>query len=366
VAKEWSDSYKGKFDQGWDVFREEVFARQKKLGVVPANAVLPDRNPDIKAWDKLSSDEKKLYARFMEVYAGYLTYTDHEISRLVNHLRDIKQLDNTLIFVLIGDNGASKEGTLNGDIDRSIIINPLPEAENIKYNLSKIGEIGTPNAIEGNYPLGWAQAANTPFKFWKTDANSEGGTHNPLIVYYPKGIKDKGAVRSQYSHVIDILPTTLELTGVKAPEKIRGIKQDAIQGTSLAYSINDAKAASRHTTQHYYIFGSRSIYQDGWKAGLPHPNSFITGNARSNKALDEAAWELYNLNEDYTERVDLAKKNPKKLAELKSLFEKQATKYQLYPLITWDDVLNGRIHRTKGAKTLADLVEESHNQAGGK
>lgn len=360
VAKEWSDLYRGKFDKGWDAYRQEVFERQKKLGVIPANAVLPDRNPDIKAWDTLSSDEKRLYARFMEVYAGYLTYTDHEIGRLVSHLKDIGQLDNTLIFVAVGDNGASKEGSLNGDIDRSIISKPLPEEENIKYNLAKIDAIGTPDAIEGNYPLGWAQAANTPFKYWKTDSNSEGGTHNPLIVYYPKKIEDKGGVRGQYGHVIDVLPTTLDLIGIKAPDKIRGIAQDAIQGTSLAYSIDDAKAASRHTTQHYYIFGSRAIYQDGWKAALPYPNTFITGNAKSNKPFDENAWELYNLNEDYTERVDLAKKNPEKLAELKALFEEQAKKYQLYPLITWDDVLNGRIHRTKGAKSLADLVEDSH------
>ena len=251
VAKEWSDQYKGKFDKGWDAFRDEVFANQKKQGIIPVNTILPDRNPNIKEWNKLPGDEQKLYARFMEVYAGYLTYTDNQISRVVNHLKQINQLDNTLIFVLIGDNGASKEGTLNGDVDRPIFGSKATEEENIKYNLNKIGEIGTPSAIEGNYPLGWAQAANTPFKFWKQDANSEGGTRNPLIVFYPKGVKEKGGIRTQYSHVIDILPTTLELTGVKAPLQIKGIKQENIQGTSLAYSINDAKAATKHTTQYY-------------------------------------------------------------------------------------------------------------------
>jgi arylsulfatase A-like enzyme len=165
VDKFWSDQYKGKFDKGWDAFREEVFARQKKLGVIPANAILPERNPNIKAWNKLSADERKLYARFMEVYAGYLSYTDYQISRVINHLKEIKQLDNTAVFVLIGDNGASKEGSLNGDIDRSIFTSKGSEEENIQYNLSKIGEIGTGSATEGNYPLGWAQAANTPFKF---------------------------------------------------------------------------------------------------------------------------------------------------------------------------------------------------------
>jgi arylsulfatase len=361
VAEEWSNLYKGKFDDGWDAYREKVFSRQKQLGIIPANSILPARNPDIKAWNKLSSDEKKLYARFMEVYAGYLTYTDHEIGRVVNHLKEINQLENTLIFVMVGDNGASKEGTLNGDIDRSLIAKPLPEPENIQYNLGKIGEIGAPSATEGNYPLGWAQAANTPFRYWKTDANSEGGTRNPLIVSYPKVITDNGGIRTQYGHVIDILPTTLELLGIKAPEQINGIQQDAIEGTSLAYSIPDAKAASRHRVQHYYIFGSRSIYEDGWKAELPYPNSFITGNARSDKPFDENAWELYNLNEDYTERVDLAKKYPEKLAHLKALFEEQAQKHHLYPLITWDDVLNGRIHRTKDRKSFAEEVQKLQN-----
>src|ERR1700677_2076562 len=212
VDKYWSDQYKGRFDKGWDAFREEVFARQKKLGIIPANAILPDRNPNIEAWDQLSPDEKKLYARFMEIYAGYLTYTDYEVGRLINHLKEINQLDNTLMFVMLGDNGASKEGTLNGDIDRPLWTSkPLTEQENINYNLNKIGEIGTPDAVQGNYPLGWAQAANTPFKFWKQDANSEGGTRNGLIIVYPNHIKDKGLIRNQYPHVIDILPSTLEL-----------------------------------------------------------------------------------------------------------------------------------------------------------
>src|SRR5579863_6199546 len=242
VDRYWSDLYKGKFDIGWDEYREEVFERQKKLGVIPANAVLPDRNQEIKAWDSLSPDEKKLYARFMEVYAGYLTYTDFEVGRLINHLKEIGQLDNTLVFEIIGDNGASKEGTLNGTVDQSLFGQSLPEKENISYNLNKSGDIGTSNATNGNYPLGWAQAADTPFKFWKEDANSEGGTRNPLIISWPKAIKDKGGIRTQYGHVIDIFPTTLELLGIKAPEQIRGIEQQPFEGTSLAYSIDAANA----------------------------------------------------------------------------------------------------------------------------
>jgi arylsulfatase len=352
VGAQWSDAYKGKFDAGWDVYRQKVFAQQKRLGIIPANAILPDRNPDIKAWDALSPDEKKLYARFMEVYAGYLTYTDHEIGRLVDHLKKTNQYDNTLFVVMVGDNGASKEGTLNGDIDRNLRAKPLSESDNIKYNLAKINEIGTPDAVEGNYPLGWAQAANTPFRLWKSDANSEGGTRNPLIISYPKVIKGNGAVRTQYGHVIDILPTTLELLGTTAPERIKGIQQEPIEGTSLAYSINDPKAVSRHRLQYYYIFGSRAIYQDGWKASLPYPNLMAAGSPGASKPFDENAWELYNLNEDYTERVNLAQKYPEKLASLRALFEEQAKAHNLYPLITWSDVLTGRIHRSKDSKSV--------------
>jgi arylsulfatase A-like enzyme len=358
VDKYWSDQYKGKFDKGWDAFREEVFERQKKLGIIPASAILPDRNPNIKAWDQLSPDEKKLYARFMEIYAGYLTYTDYEVGRLINHLKEINQLDNTLVFVMLGDNGASKEGTLNGVIDQGFVRKPATEKETISYNLNKIGEIGTSDATNGNYPLGWAQAANTPFKFWKQDANSEGGTRNGLIVFWPKVVKDKGGIRTQYSHVIDLLPTTLDLVGLKAPASIRGIQQQPIEGTSFAYSIDDAKAASRHTLQYYYIFGARSIYHDGWKAELAYPSSFVTGNFQSKEPFDENAWELYNLNEDFTERIDLAKKYPEKLAALKAEFEEQAKSHHLQPYITWDDVFNARIHRAPGSKSFFDAVKD--------
>lgn len=358
VAAEWSDKYRGKFNDGWDVYRQKVFAQQKRQGIIPSSAILPDRNPDIKAWASLSADEKKVYARFMEVYAGYLTYTDHEIGRLVDHLKSIGQYDNTLFVVIVGDNGASKEGTLNGNIDRSLLAKPLSEKDNVAYNLAKIDEIGKPEGVEANYPLGWAQAANTPFRNWKSDANSEGGTRNPLIITYPKGIKGKGAVRTQYGHVIDILPTTLELIGIQAPKQIRQIEQQPIEGTSLAYSIKDAKAASRHRIQHYYIFGSRAIYQDGWKASLPYPNNLSArGLANANKPADENAWELYNLNEDYTERVNLAKKHPEKLAELRALFDKEAKDHNLYPLITWDDVLNLRIHRGANTSSLEDRIK---------
>jgi len=352
VEHEWSDLYKGKFDEGWDVYRQRVFEKQKKLGIIPANAILPERNPNIKAWNALPPDERRLYARFMEVYAGYLTYADHEVGRLIQYLKSSKQLDNTLVFVIIGDNGASKEGTLNGDIDRIITKKPHSEQENIQYNLAKIGEIGTPEATQNNYPLGWAQAANTPFKYWKQDANAEGGTRNPLIVYYPKSIKDPGAIRTQYGHVIDVLPTTLELIGLNPPEYIRGIKQDTLQGTSLVYSLANPAAPSRHRIQYYYIYGSRSLYKDGWKAEVYHHPDFFDMTSPASKFkpdstvnnFDRDVWELYNLNTDYNERINVADKYPEKLAELKALFDDQAKKNHIYPFIDWDDVLKGRLH----------------------
>lgn len=354
VPKEWSDKYKGQFDEGWDVFREKVFARQKALGILPAYAQLPERNPAVKPWKTLPEDERKLYAKFMEVYAGYLTYADNEVGKLVNYLKTSKQLDNTIVFVIIGDNGASKEGTFNGDIDQTVLQRAKTEEENLKHNLEKIGEIGTPEGKQTNYPLGWAQAANTPFRYWKQDANSEGGTRNPLIVYYPKGIKDAGGIRTQYGHVNDILPTTLEFLGIKAPEYIRGIKQDTLQGTSLVYSFDDAKAPSRHNTQYYYIFGSRSVYKDGWKAEVYHHPDYIDLTTTQKGVpfvpgknnFDTDVWELYNLNTDFNERVNLAAKYPEKLKELIALYDQQAKINNIYPFIDWEDVLKGRIHHT--------------------
>jgi arylsulfatase A-like enzyme len=367
VAQKWSDPYKGKFDDGWDAYREKTLVNQKKLGVVPADAVLPERNSLIADWKKLTPDQKKVYSKFMEVYAGYLTYTDYEIGRLVNYLKEINQLDNTVIFVLIGDNGASKEGTLQGTVDRLTYVNGDSEEKVFQNNLKRIGEIGTPETY-GNYPLGWAQATNTPFKYWKQDANSEGGTHNPLIVYYPKGIKTPG-IRTQYSHVIDILPTTLDILGVKAPESIREIKQDTIQGYSFYNSLNDAKAVSSHKIQHYYIFGSRAIYNDGWKAAAAHhPNSIEVKEALNNKTnlppsdFDKDVWELYNINEDFNERKDLAKKYPEKVAELKKLFDQQAKKNNLYPLIDWQDVYLRKIHKTPATegKSAQELLTKAN------
>jgi arylsulfatase len=306
----------------------------------------------------------------MEVYAGYLTYTDYTVGRLINYLKQSNLLDNTVVFVLIGDNGASKEGSFQGVISRGTFAPGGTEEKQLQENLEKIGEIGTAAGKNTNYPLGWAQATNAPFKYWKQDANAEGGTHNPLIVFYPKGIKEKGGIRTQYSHVIDLLPTTLDITGIKLPAYIRNVKQDTIQGISLFASLNNGNAPSLHHVQHYYIFGARSIYKDGWKAGtLHHPDILDFAAAASGKSApfvrdwDKDVWELYNLNEDFNERFDLAKKYPGKLEELKKLFDTQAKKNNLYPLIDWQDVFQRKIHNTAGAKnqTIQQLTEKVTN-----
>lgn len=320
VAAEWSNKYKGRFDAGWDKYREEVLARQIKLGIVPKNTVVPARNPGIKDWNSLSANEKKLYARFMEVYAGFLEHTDYEIGRIIKHLEAIGQLDNTIVMISVGDNGGSREGTKYGVVNAH---DPsLTEEQVLQHNIVNIDKIGTEFA-KANYPLGWAMATNTPFRQWKQDANTEGGTRNPFIIFYPKGISGKGGIRHQYSHVIDVLPTTLELIKANVPVSINGYKQEPIEGTSLAYSIKDAEAPSRHTVQYYEVKGSRSVYSNGWKAGTLH---------KTGQDFSKDVWELYNLNEDFNERVNLAAKYPDKLKELQALFDEQAARYNIYPL----------------------------------
>ncbi|SHI03200.1 arylsulfatase [Chryseolinea serpens] len=319
VDKSWVDKFKGKFDQGWDKYREDAVARQIKLGVVPANTVLPPKDKDVPHWNELSANEKKLAIRHFEVYAAFLAQTDYEVGRLINFLKNIHQLDNTLIYLSIGDNGASKAGTPFGRIK---IYDPaLTEEQRLQQSLKDIDLIGTEDS-NSDYPLGWAQATNTPFRYFKADANSEGGTHNPLIVFWPKRIKERG-IRTQYSHVTDITPTTLELVGAKVPTVINGYQQEPFEGTSLAYSIDNANAPTRKTVQYYEINGSRSIYKDGWKAAAYH----VKG-----QSFDADKWELFNLNEDHNERFELSAKYPEKLKELRELFDAEAVKYNVYPL----------------------------------
>ena len=348
VAPEWSDLYKGKFDGGWDKFREEVFARQQSLGLLQKGTKLPPLQTGVKPWNTLTVDEKKVYARFMEVYAGYLTYTDYEVGRVVNYLKQIGQLDNTAIFLIVGDNGGSKEGTYTGSTGTGSAT--TSKGSDIGFLLSQYDKIGTEYSSP-NYPLGWSQATNTPFRYWKSDVNAEGATHTTLIVHYPDKIKDKGSLRTQYAHVIDILPTTIDLVGVTVPSTINGYAQRPIQGISLAYSIADAKAPTRHTQQYYELHGGRAMYKDGWKAEVYHPrNVFEEANTTDINFLADFSrdkWELYNLNEDWNETNNLAASNPAKLEELKVLFDKEAKKYNVYPLKNYRDGVPEHIIRPK-------------------
>lgn len=326
VPKEWIDKYKGKFDFGWDKYREIVLQNQIKTGIVPANTVLPLSNEGVRAWDSLSADEKKVFTRFFELYAGFVSHADYEIGRIIKFIEQTGQLDNTLIFVSIGDNGASPEGRQVGSAfphDRD-----LSEKDVVAQTLANIELLGTDKS-NVNYPHGWAQAGNTPFRYWKFAANSEGGTRNPLIVFWPKVIKDKGGIRNQYLFANDIVPTTVELIGGKVPTVINGYPQQPLEGTSFAYTIatENKNLPTRHNIQYFEINGARAIYKDGWKAGAPHQRG-------TDPAKDK--WELYNLNEDFNERFDLADKNPGKLKELQDAFDAEAWKYNVYPIKdTW-------------------------------
>lgn len=324
VTKEWVEKYRGKFDKGWDVYKKETLERQKKLGIVPQNTQLPLKTPNIKPWDSLTVDEQKVYARFMEVYAGFVEHTDYEIGRLITYLKEIGQYENTVFAVVVGDNGCSKEGTINGVING--YIQYLPQKEQIAELLKNIDNIGELNT-HTNFPFGWASAGNTPFRYLKQDANAEGGTRNPLILSWPKGIKDKGTLRHQYSHVNSLWHTTVELTGAKVPETINGYKQEPNkEGVSLVYTFNDAKAANRHRIQYFEITGSRAVYKDGWKASVYH---------KQGSPFDADVWELYDLNTDFNERNNVAAKNPAKLKELQSDFDSLAKLYNIYPLKDW-------------------------------
>jgi len=313
--------------------------------VIPSSAQLPARSSAVKAWKDIPADERRLFARFMEVYAGFLEYTDFEIGRLVSYLKESGQFENTAIFVIIGDNGASKEGTEFGTTNKANTFGSLPftREEYRKYILSEYDKIGGKDvATRANYPIGWAQSTNTPFRNWKQDAHSEGGTHNPLIVSYPKVITEKGGVRSQYSHLIDLYPTTLDLIGYKSPQVVEGYKQAPLEGVTQFESLNNASAVSKHTVQYYDIFGSRAIYKDGWKAAAQHKpdywdfTRFSDDKATPEKHPDQDVWELYNLNEDFNERNNLAAKNPEKLKELQALFDEEAKRYNVYPLVDWN------------------------------
>ena len=328
VPKDWIEKYKGKFDQGWDKLREETFARQKKLGVIPADAVLTARPDEIPAWDKTPENMRPIFAREMEVYAAFLEHTDHHLGRLVDALKDLEILDDTLIYLIIGDNGASAEGTPNGCFNEMAVLNGMGTLETPEFLASKIDLFGGPEAYN-HYAVGWAHAMDTPYQWTKQVASHWGGTRNGTIVHWPNGIKAKGEIRSQFHHVIDVAPTILEAAGLPHPTVVNSVQQAPIEGVSMLYAFNDAKAAERHETQYFEMFCNRGIYHKGWTAVTRHGVPWVGAYKRG---FDEDVWELYDTNTDWTQSKDLAKENPKKLAELQRLFIIEATKYSALPL----------------------------------
>jgi len=333
VPKEWIAKYKGKFDQGWDKLREETLARQIKLGVVPAGTKLAPKPEAIKDWAALSADEKKLFARQMEVFAGFGEYTDTEIGRLIQAIKDTGELDNTLVFYIVGDNGASAEGGMNGLFNEYTYFNGVHET--VQDILKHYDELGGP-ATYPHYAAGWAVAGDSPFEWTKQVASSYGGTRNGMVIHWPAAIKAKGELRSQWHHVIDIAPTILEAAGLPEPKSVNGTAQTPIEGVSMVYTFADAKAPSRHATQYFEILGNRAIYHDGWLAGTVHRAAW---ELKVRRPLEDDIWELYDTRSDFSLANDLAAKNPAKLKEMQDLFTQEAIKYSVLPL---DDRLTER------------------------
>jgi len=337
VPKEWVEKYKGQFDDGWDKIREMTLARQIKMGIVPANTKLAPKPKDIKDWDKLSPDERKLFARQMEVYAGFAAHTDYEVGRLIASIEEMGEMDNTMIIFIAGDNGASAEGQMNGMFSEMTYFNAVPET--VPDMLKHYEEWGSPSTYP-HFAAGWAVAMDAPFSYTKQVASDFGGTRNGMIIQWPAGIKAKGEVRSQFGHVIDIAPTVFEVTKIPAPKMVNGIQQDPIEGTSLAYSFNDAKAAEKHTVQYFEMFGNRGIYQDGWFARTIHRAAWML---KPINTLQNDKWELYNTNEDFSLMNDVSSQNADKLKAMQALFLQEAEKFHVLPL---DDRL---LERTNAA-----------------
>ena len=331
APKEWIDRYKGRFDKGWDKVREETFRRQKELGTIPSHTRLTPRPQEIPAWDSLNAEQRRLYARMMEVYAAALSHADYQIGRLVQAIEDLGKLDNTLIIYIQGDNGASAEGRLNGLYNELTVLNGVEE--DFQATLQHMDELGGP-LTHNHYPAGWAHAMDTPFQWTKQVASHFGGTRNGLVISWPRHIKKGGGIRSQFHHVVDIAPTVLEAVGVPMPTVLNGARQKPIEGVSMMYSFTDAKAPSTHRTQYFEMFGNRAIYSDGWIASttplyLPWDTAPRGGR---HLPVDAYKWELYRLTDDFSQAVDLARKEPQKLRQMQDLFWEEAARHSVLPL----------------------------------
>ncbi len=327
VPREWIQKFEGKFDRGWDAYREETFRRQKDMGIIPANTKLTKRPDSLPAWDSLPENERKVYSRMMEVFAAFTAHTDHEVGRLVDAIEEMGELDNTLVIYMAGDNGSSAEGGLNGLLNEMTFFNAIPEPLDMK--LAALKTLGSEKHYN-HFPAAWAHAMDTPFQWTKQIASHFGGTRNGLAISWPKGIKARGELRDQFHHVIDIAPTILEIVGVESPAQFNGVAQKPIEGISMVYTFEQANAKDRRTTQYFEMLGNQGIYHDGWMAsairGIPWASENEPGD------LLNMPWELYHVDEDVSQANDLAKENPEKLSEMVKLFFAEAAKYNVLPL----------------------------------
>ncbi len=339
VSKEWADRYAGRFDDGWDAYREKVFERQKEIGLLPDHAVLPVRDPDVPEWDSLSDDERRLYARMMEVYAGFISYTDHHFGRILDMLERIGELDNTLVMIL-SDNGASAEGGPHGSVNEMLFFNNVPER--LEDNLAQIDTLGGTTSYN-HYAWGWTWAGDTPFRRWKRETY-RGGATDPFVIAWPQGIAARGEVRHQYAHAVDMVPTVLESLELEAPRLIRGVAQSPLEGVSFAHTFDDPEAPTKHSTQYFEMFAHRAIDHDGWRAVCPWPGPNFTEAAKKGREfgsptppevlaeIEANDWELYDITADPTESTDVSAENPEKLRQLVALWWVEAGKYKVLPL----------------------------------
>jgi arylsulfatase A-like enzyme len=330
VPKEWADRYRGQFAHGWDRQRELTFARQKELGVIPAEAELTERHAEIPAWDDMAEELKPILEREMEIYAGFLSHTDHHVGRLLDAIEQLGVMDDTLVYVIIGDNGASAEGTHQGSFNEMINFNAMAALETPAFMAERLDKFGGPESYN-HYAVGWAWAMDTPFQWTKQVASHWGGTRNGTIVHWPRGIKARGELRSQFCHVIDVAPTVLEAAGIPEPTMVNGVTQSPYEGTSMRYSFDDAGALERHDLQYFEMFGNRGVYFQGWSAVTKHRTPWLLG-AVELPAFDDDVWELYDGSTDYSQAHDLARQHPDQLHELQRLWLIEATKYNVIPL----------------------------------
>jgi len=330
VPKEWADKYAGKFADGWDLQRERTFAKQKELGVIPADALLTPRHPEIPAWDDMPAGLKPALEREMEVYAGFMEHTDHHVGRVIDTVAELGILDDTVIYYIIGDNGASAEGTVNGAFNEMANFNGMAALETPEFMTAKVDEFGSPSSYN-HYAVGWAWAMDTPFQWTKQVASHWGGTRNGTIVHWPNGIAEKGGLREQFTHCIDIAPTILEAAGLPEPTMVNGVQQSPMEGVSMLYTFDAPAAAERHDLQYFEMFGNRGLYYKGWSAVTKHRTPWVMVGGEI-PAFDDDVWELYDGHTDYSQARNLAADNPELLAKLQRLWLIEATKYNVLPI----------------------------------